>query len=204
MTDRLAASSRLSDLGQRFTASQTAPTVGEVMDAMGPAGLGLVLLVLTLPALIPLPGPFGIAFGLAIALIALQVLLGAIRLWLPAFLRRRTVPQGVLRGIVDYGVPLMRRLEVWLRPRRLLPLTGRLARIGLAIPLIAMAATLALPIPFGNLLPAASLIAFALGFLTRDGYAVLAGLALSLVALAWTGVLVTFGSRIAAWIWALF
>ena len=53
-----------------------------------------------------------------------------------------------------------------------------------------LAIVLPLPIPFGNVVPAATISLFALGLLARDGLAVLAGLAataLSAAALAGLG-----------------
>jgi hypothetical protein len=197
------ASARLLALGRKVEERHSTPSLGEVLDGMGPAGLGLTLLLLTLPSLIPLPGPFGMVFGTVIGFVSLQVLVGSRRLWLPEVIRRRPVSKDVFATLVAKGVPMLERLEAWLKPRRLLPLTGRLARIGLAMPLFVMAVTLALPIPLGNLMPAASLIAFALGFMTRDGYAVLAGLVLSVLALVWTGFLIVFGAQLVAWFWSL-
>lgn len=60
-----------------------------------------------------------------------------------------------------------------------------------ALLLIAMGAVLALPIPFGNSLPGAAIVALSLGLLTRDGlgmiagYVLCAGSAAYMAALAW-------------------
>jgi hypothetical protein len=44
-----------------------------------------------------------------------------------------------------------------------------------------------LPIPLGNLLPALAICVVALGILERDGYWILAGLAVSAAAFVWVG-----------------
>ena len=66
----------------------------------------------------------------------------------------------------------------------------------LALPLLLLALAIMLPIPFGNLAPAVVVMAFALGFIARDGAAVLVGLVLSLAALAWTGLLPFAGTAL--------
>ena len=81
-----------------------------------------------------------------------------------------------------------------------MPLTGRVARVVLAAPLLIMAMTLALPIPLGNGLPAIAVIVFALGFMERDGLAILAALGICVVALVWTVALILFGAEIFGWL----
>jgi hypothetical protein len=131
------------------------------------------------------------------------VLFGAHRVWVPDVLRRRRLSPGLVRSFVDKGVPLLQRVEGWLKPRRYLPLTGRAARVALAVPLLVMAIVLALPIPLGNVGPCASLIAFALGFIQRDGLAVLVGLGLSALTLVWTAFLILFGAAAFDWVTGL-
>ena len=195
---RARASERLEDLVGRFAGRGRTVELGEVVDALGAAGLAMATLLLTLLALVPLPGPFGMVFGSLLALIALQLLLGARRLWLPLVLRRRGLPASALETVVRTGVPWLRRLEAWTEPRRMLPLTGRRARMLLAIPLLAMAFVLALPIPLGNLPPAASLIAISLGLVARDGVLVIVGLGLAVVAIGWIGALILVGAELLA------
>ena len=157
-------------------------------------------MVPSLLAMIPLPGPFGVLFGTMIGAIAVQVMMGETRLRLPRFLAGRTVPPAAVgTALRRFAVPLQwaERLST---PRRLLPLTGRVARVVLAAPLLIMAMTLALPIPLGNGLPAIAVIVFALGFMERDGLAILAALGICVVALVWTVALILFGAEIFGWL----
>lgn len=200
MAQRRGVSRRLLEIGRTLRRQDTT-TVGDFLDGLGADALGLVLLVLTLPTLIPVPGPIGMTFGTLIALIALQLVFGARTLWLPARLRRRTVPAGALRGVIAKSLPWVGRIEHLLRAGRLDMLAGRRARAVLALPLLLLAVTIILPIPLGNVAPALALIAFALGFLARDGGAILVALGLSLAALAWTGFLFVAGANVLDWIW---
>ncbi len=190
-------------MGVAASLRQERVTLGELFDSLGPEGLGLALLLLTLPTLIPVPGPIGLTFGTLIAFVALQVMAGARALWLPPVLRRRTLPGAALRGVIARALPWLARAEPWLQERRLAALSGRRARIALALPLLLLAVAIMLPIPLGNIAPALALVAFALGFMARDGAAILVGLLLSLAALALTGALFVAGTAVIEWIAAL-
>ncbi|BAM90767.1 hypothetical protein S58_47880 [Bradyrhizobium oligotrophicum S58] len=173
------------------------PSVGELFDGLESEGLGLTLLLLTLPALIPLPGPFGMVFGTLVALVALQILFGAERLWLPETLRRRPVPQRLLRNVIRAGLDWAGFAERGLREERLVWLTGRPARMLLALPLLLMAVTIILPIPMGNVMPALALIAASIGFMACDGLAVLVSILIAMAAVVWTAVLLYTGAAAA-------
>ncbi|GLH82420.1 hypothetical protein SSBR45G_73290 [Bradyrhizobium sp. SSBR45G] len=173
------------------------PSVGELFDRLESEGLGLTLLLLTIPALIPLPGPFGMVFGTMVALVALQILFGAERLWLPESLRRRPVPQRLLRKVIRAGLDWAGVAERSLREDRLVWLTGRTARMLLALPLLLMAVTIILPIPMGNVMPALALIAASIGFMAADGLAVLVSMLIAMAAVVWTAVLLYTGAAAA-------
>lgn len=188
------ASAILADLGKLLPDRRV--TVGEMVDALGGAGIGLTILMLALPSFIPVPGlPTGVVFGTALAILALQVMLGADRLILPERLRRFSMPrEPVVKGGL-WIAPWFRRVEWMLRPR-LPALSGRIARFVLALPILVHAVMILLPIPLGNQLPALAVIAFAFGLIERDGLAVLAGAFLSFIAVAWNGAIVFFSAEL--------
>lgn len=195
---------RLTALRRQLADTSGRVPLGEIVDGLGSAGLGLTLLLLTLPSMIPIPGPFGMVFGSIIALLSLQLMTGASRLTLPGFVRRVKLPAEGVRALLDRGMPYLRRVEGWLRPRRMLALTSRSARIALSLPLLLSAVTMALPIPGGNVLPAASLVAFGLAFMTRDGVAVLVGMGFSLAGAIWGAAVVFAGAEALTWVAGLF
>ena len=178
-------------------------TMGQAFDRLGQEGLGLALLVLTLPALIPIPGPVGFTFGTLTFFIGLQVLLGAQSLWLPGILRRQTLPTSAMRRVIAASLPWLMRIERHLQESRLPRLAGPEARVLLAAPVMGLAFIIALPIPFGNMAPAIALVAFAVGFLARDGLAILAAIVLAALAFGWTVVLIATGASILDWLGGL-
>lgn len=171
-------------------------TLGTLFDRLGEDGLGLALLILSLPTLIPVPGPIGMTFGSLIAVVALQVMTGARTLWVPSVLRRRELPGPALRGVIGRALPGLSRAERLLEEGRLSSLAGRRARVVLALPILLLAVAIILPLPLGNIAPALALVAFGLGLLARDGLMILVGLAASLLALGWTGFLVLAGAAL--------
>jgi hypothetical protein len=199
--DRMQASGQLQRIGLRLQGREGGVSIGEIVDDLGATGIGMTLLLMSLPALIPIPGPFGVVFGSIVALISLQLMFGAKRLILPGFIRRRELPAASVRAMIDKGVPILKRAERYLRPRRMLPLTSRVGRMALAVPLVVMGVAVALPVPTGNVPPVASLIALSLGLITRDGMAILVGLVLAVFAVAWFALLFFFGAQMLEWLW---
>lgn len=148
----------------------------------GRIGVAFTLLILALPTIIPLPGPFGFFLGSCLAFVAVQMLAGADRLWLPDFIGRRVLPLKVVEATVSATRPWVLRFEAWLAPGRLGALTGRKARIVLALPILLLAILIALPIPFGNTLPALAIVLIAISLAERDGLMVIVAMAAFVVA----------------------
>lgn len=188
----------------RDIAPRAQVSIGDVVDQLGASSLGLILLILTIPAIIPIPGPIGIILGSCLALVAVQVIVGARRVWLPTWLRDRNLPTRFVAAAIVRIVPWLERFERRLSPRRWMMLSGRVARPFLGLAILAMAVIITLPIPFGNVLPVVVLAMLALALLERDGVAVLLALGMSLVAIVWTALLVLFGVQIVEALWSLF
>ena len=179
-------------------------SIGAVIDALGPSGLGITILLLALPSFLPIPGvPTGFVFGTALAALSVQVLIGARQLMLPRFVRRFSMPRGPVVRSGAAIAPWFERIERLLEPR-LEILAGRRAQLLLALPIFIHAVMILLPIPLGNQLPALAVIAFAFGFIERDGFAVIAGMVLSVVAVAWNTAILLFGAELGkmAYRWA--
>ena len=157
-------------------------TIGEVIDEMGQSGFGFVILLLALPPLIPIPGPFGVVFGSALAIIALQFVFGARSPWLPSVLRNRRLSATVFASMERHAGPMVRQVERMVHPQRMKALAGRFVPCLLGVPVFALAVVIALPVPFGNIVPALAICVMAVGLIERDGLIILIGLALTAAA----------------------
>ena len=179
------ASTALRRVADRIGTGQ-ATTIGMVLHGLGPAGVPLAVVLLALPSVLPVPFlPTGPVTGLLLMMIGVEFGLGARRLRLPGALLRIGLPRAVLAAVFRRALPRVEQIERGLRPGRLRWLTGAAARPLLGLSIVLLGFSLILPVPFGNPPPGIALILLGLGLLARDGAAVLVGLCLGLLALAW-------------------
>lgn len=154
-------------------------------------------MALALPNAVPgplIPG-FSIPFALGIAALGLQLAMGLHTPRLPRWLKRLSMRQDHFRRFVDRTEPLLLRLERWLRPRPSSLTDGPGERL-MGVALIALSLVLALPVPFGNLPIALSILVIALGLLEGDGLALTLGLAAGLAAALWNVAVIFAGAEL--------
>lgn len=172
-------------------------SLGRLLETFGDEGLLLLTLLLTVVFLIPVSIPgVSTVFGAAILLIGVSRLLGR-SLWLPARLRDRPLPAAKLRPALGAGLKWVTRLERISRPHRLPALAdGPGAALANNLAFILAAVLLMAPfgfVPFSNTLPALALMAYAIGFIQRDGVAVLIGHAATLLTIVYFAILIGGG-----------
>ncbi|MEN5060617.1 exopolysaccharide biosynthesis protein [Luteimonas sp. TWI1416] len=171
--------------------------VGPLVDELGAQGMLLLVILLTLVFLIPVSIPgVSTVFGAVIVLVGAARMMGR-PLWLPAAVRRRSVPAGRMRGALDAGLRWVRRLERITRPGRLAGLThGRGIGLFNDAALILGAVLLMAPfgfIPFSNTVPGVALMCLAIGLLQRDGMMVLLGHLANVLTIVYFAVLIGGG-----------
>lgn len=150
-------------------------TLGEMLDRVeGHDGPGPVLFILTLPVLLPLPPGFSMVLALPLLLVAPQVILGRERVWLPRFLRERSIKREALVKVIRRVLSPVEKIETVVRPR-LGFLTGRIGSALVGVACTILAVVLVLPIPFANLAPSIAMGLFSVGLTRKDGLFVLAG-----------------------------
>ncbi|WP_077106279.1 MULTISPECIES: exopolysaccharide biosynthesis protein [Agrobacterium] len=168
-------------------------TLAGLLDKLGDKAIAFILLVFAIPAIIPTPGiPAGMIFGTALAILSLQIIFGSRTLRLPGFLGRLSVSRSIIELTAEKAAPRLAKLESLLRPRGHV-LTKSLGVPAIGIVIFLMAILIALPIPFGNMLPGLAVLAFALGLAQRDGVAVLVGLFLAVLAVVTSGAIIYGG-----------
>ncbi|WP_066342502.1 exopolysaccharide biosynthesis protein [Azohydromonas lata] len=156
--------------------------LGDVLLALGDRAAALILLVFSIPAIVPSPGiPAGAIFGSALAFIGLQMTLGRSHLRLPPGFARLRVGRERLERMVERFAPHLERIEGRLKAKAV-SLAAPQAVRGLGLVVLIMAVLIALPIPFGNTLPGLAILALAMGLAQRDGLAIAGGLGIALVA----------------------
>lgn len=154
------------------------------------ASVGWLLLLLAVPALVPSPGvPLGMIFGTGLALLALHLTFGPRPVRLPDWIARRRLATSSLDAATARLGPMIERLERLTRPRLAALVRPSVIRL-LGLVVLVNAVLIILPIPLGNTLPAMAVMTMALGLIARDGMAIVAGLGLSVGALAVSALLV--------------
>jgi hypothetical protein len=160
-------------------------SVGELMGLFGGRALGGLLLVFGLACMLPLPPGGTTIFGAPLVLLAPQLVIGTRAPWLPAGIRARAVATADLRRGLPRIVNWLERVEAVSGPR--LPfLFGGIGERVIGVVCTLLALVLILPIPLGNILPAAAVSVLSLALVQRDGALALIGY---LLAAASAGVL---------------
>lgn len=139
------------------------------------------LLLLAIPQVLPIPLIVSNLLALPIVAVAVQMMLGWRRLWLPSWLLERPIRRERLHEVCARVVPVLHRVERLIRPRlSAVWLLGDGRLIGLACIMIALVSVA--PLPFTGWVPGWALLLIALGLLQHDGLVVLVGLAVGAVA----------------------
>ena len=155
-------------------------SVDAIIAHFGRRAFGAVLFVFAVPNLLPLPPGSSTFLSLPLLLLAPQLAHGAREPWVPRALGRRTVDRAALWRLCQRVAPWVERAER-LTTQRLGFMFGRFGDLSIGIVCSLLAAVLILPIPLGNMLPAAAIVALALSLTQRDGALSIIGYLLALI-----------------------
>lgn len=171
-----AASQLVDDLATKLDGDKV--TVGTLLKNLEGRGLGLILLILSLPMCVPnIPG-ISTLFGLLLLGPSFQMIFGSKTLWMPGFVKRWSFKGKDLRKALRVCGKLLHKLEYLAKPR-LTALTSRPGMIYAGLQTFLMALVLLLPMPGANFLPGIAVALTGLGVLQRDGVFMLASTAVA-------------------------
>ncbi|WP_451984008.1 exopolysaccharide biosynthesis protein [Azospirillum endophyticum] len=156
-------------------------SLGEIMDALGDRAFGALLLILSIPNVLPVPG-LSTATGVPMILLGAQMAAGRHGPWLPRRMLAASFDRKAFLGVIRRAKPWADRIERHLRPR-MPALAGPAAERLLGLAVVVLAGILSLPIVFGNQPPALAIALIALGLMESDGAFVSAGLVAGLLAI---------------------
>lgn len=162
-------------------------TLREIRDRLDERAYGLLVLILAIPCLVP--GLYGVpqVVGLAILILAAQLLCGREEPWLPRWFLNLRARSAWLEGMADFTEKRLGWLERLSRPRLKGFSVGPGERFAAVFMILA---TLTIVLPMTNTIPSVALSLLAVGLIQRDGLFVLGGAA---VATAWVGLLGAVG-----------
>jgi len=156
----------------------------EILAGLRHRAFGFTLLLFALPCCLPMPPGIPTVCGVAIAIIALNLVVGRQRLWLPRAIADKRVARHDLERMVARWVPQMEKLERICRPR-LAIVTEPVGKVLIGLVLFVLGFIMILPIPLiGNMPPGFAASVIAIGMTERDGLIVLIGVVVSVAAVA--------------------
>lgn len=173
-------------------------TLSEVLTLAGERVFGFLFVILALPSALPVPAPgYSIPFGIAMFFLAVQLIIGRDRPWLPAKIMNGSMSLKKVRGIVKKGIPWLQKIEALTKPRLSKLCTSLPGKIILGIAIALMSVSMMIPIPGTNTLPAIGIFVTGFGLVEDDGVISLFGLILCalgaaistsiLIAVVWGG-----------------
>lgn len=185
-------SERLTRMAAALDGRAEGPTIADLAADLGRLAYGMLLLICALGCALPGPPGTGAVLGTPLIILSFGMLRGHPHPVLPGFIGGRRLPAEGVRRTLLRAVPMLARLEAYLRPRTLLGesllseeraimqerLTGGVVLV--------LALLLSLPTPFTNLPLGVAIAILALGVLERDAWATALGMLAGGIAAALT------------------
>jgi hypothetical protein len=163
-------------------------TLAEILDRLDERAYGLLILLLSIPCLVP--GLYGVpqVVGLAILILATQLMIGREEPWLPRWMLRLRARGAWLKAMADFSESRLSWLNRLSKPRLKAFACGPGEKLAAAFMILA---TITIVMPLTNTIPSVALALLAVGLIQRDGLFVLGGAG---VAAAWATVLAAVGA----------
>ena len=171
--------------------------LADIVAELGERAFGVAMLLFSLPNAVGIGVIPGIStlFGVPQIILALQMLAGFERPWLPVWLLEKSIARADFERMIDRSMPVLVRVERYLKPRAA-ALTGPLVERLMGLVFLVLAAVVSLPIPLGNQPPAVAIAVVALGLTARDGVFVAAGCVMGVAAVAIASLVVLGGAAV--------
>lgn len=173
-------------------------TLSEILALAGESIFGFLFVILALPSALPVPAPgYSIPFGIAMLFLAIQLVIGRDRPWLPAKIMNGSMSLKKVQGFIKKGTPWLQKVEALTKPRLNYICTSIPGRVFIGIAIALMSISMMIPIPGTNTLPAIGIFVTGFGLVEDDGVISLVGLIICalgaamsisiLIALVWGG-----------------
>ena len=181
---------KLSTELQRFFLEEERPpqvTLSDILTIAGERMFGFLFVILSLPSALPVPAPgYSTPFGVLLFLLAMQLVCGRKRPWLPNKMLNFPMKLETVQGILKAGLPWLKRIEAITRPRLTYICTTLPGRVFIGCAIALMATSMMIPIPGTNTLPAMGIFVTGFGLIEDDGAISLGGLVLCVMGLILT------------------
>lgn len=171
-------------------------TLNELLTLGGERTFGFLFVLLSLPSALPVPAPgYSIPFGIVMLLLAVQLIIGRKKPWLPNGWLSKGFERTKVAGFITKGLPWLQKIEAVSRPRLSIICTSPVGRLVLGLAIALMSISMMIPIPGTNTVPAIGIFVIGFGLLDDDGAISLAGLTICTLAIGLVGSIVFFGAE---------
>ncbi|NEQ67668.1 MAG: exopolysaccharide biosynthesis protein [Symploca sp. SIO2D2] len=188
---------RLSTELQRYFFEEDRQPQVKLIDILSLAGeriFGFLFVIIALPSALPVPAPgYSVPFGFVLLLLAIQLITGARRPWLPQRMMNHAIKLETVQGFVKAGIPWLKRLEAIARPRFTYICTSLPGRVVIGVAIALMSISMMIFLPLTNTLPAIGIFITSFGLIEDDGAISLAGLVVCLMGALLTTSILIFG-----------
>ena len=161
-------------------------TLHEIRDRMDERAYGLLILLLSIPCLVP--GLYGVpqVVGVIIIVVAAQLLVGREEPWLPRWMLALRAKGAWLKAMADFAESKLSWIDRLSRPRLTRFADGPGEKLAAGFMILA---TLTIVLPMTNTIPSIALALLSVGLIQRDGLFVIAGAGVATAWLTLLGVL---------------
>jgi len=164
--------------------------LSELIKLLGVKSFGVLLIFLSLPSALPIPAPgYSTPFGIAIALIGIQLFIGRHALKLPKKIESIHFSPRICKNILDTTITFLKRTELLVKPRTY-DINEKYFKPFLPIILICLSLLMILPIPLTNTLPAMAVFLFGISISENDDLMIILSFLLSLIILVLYAIIV--------------
>ena len=200
MTEPTSKKHKVSDIiGELARSPKAHVKLSDLLAVLDERAFGVLMLILSLPNAVGLGSIPGMStvFGIPQIFVSLQMIIGAHRPWLPAFVLERSIAMKDFRTMVEKSEPYLVKVEKLLKPRFSLMTSAVVERL-LGVVLLLLSIIVALPIPLANWPPAIAQGLISIGLIEQDGVFIMIGLVVAAIA---TAIAVAVGGGILAGIY---
>lgn len=193
---------RLSQLFAQMARDANGPvSISSIRDALGDRSFAALVVFFSLINMIPLPPPSSAILGLPLIMVSAQMMYGSKRAWLPRFIMDKSLSPESFRRVMDRFIPRLVSLERMIRPRYW-PFWRRQGDRIIGFLCLFMAVVVAMPIPFGNWLPACSTALMSLALIERDGILLGLGILVAIISLIVIGAVFGSATALLGFLWS--
>ncbi|MBE9011174.1 exopolysaccharide biosynthesis protein [Pseudanabaenaceae cyanobacterium LEGE 13415] len=162
---------RISQLLQRFLEQHPGDELRlrDLLNELGDRAFGPTLIICALPEALPLPiAGISALVAMPLMLVSGQLILGYSQPWLPDRILDQPFKREHCEQIITAAIPFLQKLERFVEPRWSVLTTPEAERV-VGVMILLLSFIIALPIPFGNMLPAIVIVLICLGLIEKDG-----------------------------------